>query len=356
MGFTLRPLRRLRTVSEYLPVRRLLIVVIGLWVLLVSAPASAQRIVLLDPKSNDALLQNAFYRLQAELTIHKFETSIADDLLTAEPSQALISAANRADAIACLALVRGDNANVVNIWLADRLSGKVTLRVLQVQPSDDAANILAIRAVDLLRESLREFSQRDKPPADVINVHHGAVPAAVRELTRTPEPSFAMLAGALALYEHPQLGFGAGPLLGASYRISRAWRTSVSFAGPVTGVKFVTSEGFATLRQELGWLGLSWDFLRAGHWRLGFEAMGGLWFVQAQGQPKAPLFSLSDNVWASLWGAGFCSQYALGQRIGIEFSVKAMGTLPPLRVALYDQESALSAPILAASIGLSVAP
>jgi hypothetical protein len=229
------------------------------------------------------------------------------------------------------------------------------MRALQVNPGGDAANLLAIRAVDLLRASLQEYSQEEKPPADVANVDRREVPVAVHKLTQSRVPAFTLHAAGMVIHERPRLGFGVGPTLGGTYRISEALSAGIMVAGPIAGVTFDTQYGSASLRQELGWAELRWDLLRTASARLGLQMIGGLIFIQAQGQPGAPLVGLSDNLWGSLWGWGVHSQLQLAPRLALEFTLRAFGTAPRLGVALQQERTTIDFPILAGSLGLSVA-
>ena len=137
-----------------------------------------------------------------------------------------------------------------------------------------------------------------------MNVDRGSVPSAVDELARSPQPLYALQAGLFVLYERPRLGFGVGPSLGASYRISDALVTGLMLAGPVMGVTFKTAQGSANIRQEIGCAYLGWVFYRLPSVSIGVELIGGALFLQALGQPRAPLIGLTDDVWGLVWGGG----------------------------------------------------
>lgn len=306
------------------------------------------------PNSNDAVISDAFNRLQAELSIHRFEISVVTVDVGPDPSETLTLAANRANAIASLALVRRDGHAGIQIWLVDRISGKVAVRTLQLRSSKDAANLLAIRAVDLLRASLREFTSNEAPPPDIMNVDRGSVPTAVHELTQSPQPSFALQAGLFIVHERPRLGFGVGPSLGASYRLSDAFVTGLLLAGPVMGITFKTAQGSANIRQEIGCGYLRWEFYRLPTASIGLELIGGALLLQALGQPHAPLVGLSDDVWGLVWGGGLQSLIRLAPRIELQFALRALGTSPHLAVAIHDQQTTIAVPIMAGFTGLSV--
>ena len=187
-----------------------------------------------------------------------------------------------------------------------------------------------------------------------MNVDRGSVPSAVDELARSPQPLYALQAGLFVLYERPRLGFGVGPSLGASYRISDALVTGLMLAGPVMGVTFKTAQGSANIRQEIGCAYLGWVFYRLPSVSIGVELIGGALFLQALGQPRAPLIGLTDDVWGLVWGGGLQSLIRLAPRIELEFALRALGTSPHLGVALHDQQTTVAVPIMAGFTGLSV--
>ena len=328
--------------------------ILGL-IMLMAVPAWAQRVVLVPPTANDAMLSDAFNRLEAELNIHHFDIQVVNAEIGPDPTDALTRIAQEADALASIALLHHEGQTVVQVWLVDRVSGKATMRALQVDPSGDAANLLAIRAVDLLRASLREFNPDEKPPADVVNVDRRAVPVVVRKLAERPPPVFALRAEAIALYERPRLGFGVGPAIGGAYRLGEAIELGLMVAGPIVGVKFNTPEGTTTIRQELAWAETRWHFVRTPRLSLGLGLMAGALLVNAQGQPEAPLIGQSESLWSFLAGLGVHSQLHLAPRIAVECSLRAIGTAPKLGFKMDNQQTIMSLPILAGSVGLRVA-
>ena len=122
--------------------------------------------------------------------------------------------ARRLDALAAINLVAETGKTSVDVWLVDRVSGKTTMRTVVVQKSADASSVLAIRAVELLRASLREFENDERPPADVAGVDRRPVPPAAVRLASRPEPTIRLRAEALLLEE--------GPRFAATLRLLRA--------------------------------------------------------------------------------------------------------------------------------------
>lgn len=318
-------------------------------------PAMAQRVVLVPPETKDPVLSDAFNRLKAELNIHDFEIDVRGASLGPDPTDALTRVAQESDAFASIALLKREDQASVQIWLVDRVSGKATMRALQVEPGTDAANLLAIRAVDLLRASLREFNPNEKPPTDVVNVDRRATPAVVQKLAERPPPMFWLRADALFVYQWPRLGVSVGPAIGGAFRLGPAAELDVIAAGPVVGAKYDTNEGSSSLRQELAWVEPRWQIVRTRRAMLGAGLVAGVLLLHAQGQPNAPLVAQSANLVGFLGGLGLHSQVELAAGVACELGVKALGTAPRLGVMLDTQQTTLAWPMLAASVGIRVA-
>lgn len=332
--------------------RQLLILLL---VIFAAAPAAAQRVVLVPPPTEDALLNDAFNRLVAELDIHHFDTLIVNIDLDVEPTQPLTRIAQGSDALASIAFQRREGQTLVQIWLVDRVSGKATMRGLEVGEGSDAASLIAIRAVDLLRASFREFNPDEKPPPEVANVDRRTMPVVVRTLAAATPPRFALRVDSILLYERPSLGFGIGPALSGAMRLGAAAELALTFAGPVIGAKFDTAMGSASVRQELCWVEGRWDLIRLTNVRLGAGLFAGALFLHASGQPAAPLLGQSDDVWGALGGMGIYSQVPMTSRIALELALRTMMTVPQLGVAIERLQTRVGAPITAGSLGVRVA-
>src|SRR5882762_11815049 len=146
----------------------------ALGVLLFALVAEAQRVALVRPE-NDQVLVETFNRLSAELHLQDFQVTIVEAPTDFRPPDALEVAARRVGALAGVALLRHDGRTAVDIWLDDRTGGRPLVRRLEPGGGAELSNVLAIRAVDLLRVNLREpngersqdFVRIDRgPPAD----------------------------------------------------------------------------------------------------------------------------------------------------------------------------------------------
>lgn len=313
---------------------------------------AVQRVVILEPRDDDAVLVDAFHRVEAELHIHHFETEVVDEDAGTAPSDVLGQVAEASGALASIGFVRHAGKTSVEVWLVDRVSGKTTMRRLEVGKSPDAANVLAIRTVDLLRMSLGEYDPEEPPPPDVVNVERRPLPPAVQELA-TPETSYRLRIEAMSLFDGREFGFAFGPALGIHY-VSAPIELGVMLAGPLIGAELETSLGSASVWQELGWLEVRLTPLERARFRLAFSAGAGVHLMQARGQANPPLVSESDAVVSALGALGAHAELGVSRTVAFAASLRALGLLPPPGVAVLSEREKLGVPLLVASLGVTV--
>jgi hypothetical protein len=314
--------------------------------------ARAQRVALVRPNGDDPVLVDAFNRLRAELRIHKFETTELEPTEQAQDPDALAAAAQKADAIASIAFLRHEDKTAVEVWLADRVSGKVTMRSLELTRTSDASSVLAIRAVDLLRASFREFDADRRPPPDVIGVDRGPIPEAAQTLAAPPAPAWMLRAEGLMLSDGSELGFAFGPSLGVSRRIGDRFDLGITVAGPLLGAAYATKDGNATLRQQLAWAELRVHLLRKRLVAVGLNLALGEHYLNAQGQPNAPVLPRSDYVWSVASALGAHAQLNIIGSAALVVSVRALLLTPRAGVGIRARTSLIGQPSLYAAAGI----
>lgn len=322
--------------------------------LLSTFEARAQRVVLVRTGAQDPMLVDAWHRLVAELRIHHFESETVELGADVDLAQALAETARARGAIAAVALVRQNEKTAVDVWLIDRVSGKTTLRRIVVRPGADASSVLAIRAVDLLRASFREFNVGERPPADVADVDRGPVPEAVRDLSEKPPPTFTLAAGAMMLAEFPSLGAAFGPTLGAFMRATDRLSVGVVVAGPLVGTKFSATNGEASMTQALGVVDARFSLFRSRAFEVGPSLSFGAYHLRAAGIARPPLVSKEDQTWAAIGGGGGFFQARLWGSVAAGLTVRVFGTLPRVGVSVADDVALLRFPIVETSLGIAV--
>lgn len=321
-------------------------------VLSVAGGVRAQRVALVRPADDDAVLIDAFNRLHAELRIHAFEPLVLEATTTTRDPDGLAMAAQRADALACIAFVRHDGKTAVEVWLADRVSGKITMRTLELSHTSDASSVLAIRAVDLLRASLRELDLVERPPPEVVGVDPRPVPEAVQALTAAPEPLWSLRAEGTLVLDRPALGPAFGPSLGVTRRLSDRIDLGLTVAGPLLFGSWKTNEGAASVRQQLAWAEVRMHAFHSRALKLGANLALGEHYLYAQGQARSPLMSRTDDVWSFLFGFGLHAQWNMVTRVAVILSVRGLILTPRPGVGIGQRSSALALPVLYAATGI----
>lgn len=171
----------------------ILAMTIGLGVTLVRAPAAADeaaRIVVIADHADAAIIPLLKAELvQLGLQVIEVEKS-AGEVVPRE----LTEAASEHHAVAAFRVQV--SSNTVEVWIADRATGKVSLREVFTQGSDSRveARLVVLQAVELLRWSLKEFEAPHPPRGDL------------------PKPP-ATLAGFTGTPRDDRLAFGIAPLL-----------------------------------------------------------------------------------------------------------------------------------------------
>jgi hypothetical protein len=319
--------------------------------------ASPERVALVRPETQSPMLLDAWNRLAAELRIHQFEVDVVEARGPAVPTTpALLSEAARSvDALAAILLVESEAGKAhVDVWLVDRTSGKTLMRTIAVRKGEDASSVLAIRAVDLLRGSLREFETGERPPPDVLGVDRRPVPPAIAKLSLRPEPRLHLRAEALVVDEGARFGAALGPSLGLSHRTTDWVELGVVVSGPLLGAKLETKDGSATTHQELGLFEGRFSVFHSPHFDANLNVAAGVHFLSAEGQPRPPLLSRSDHVTSFLGAVGLGADVKLSRHVAVSVTLRAAGTAPRVGVAVASQSAAFPFPLLLASAGIVV--
>ncbi len=322
----------------------------------ISSSALAQRVLVLRPPPTDTTLFEAFGRLRAELQLDDFEVVVLGSNGSALDPAALELEAQKSEAFAAIALTRLPDGAIANVSIVDRVTGKTSQRRLSIDGSTDTPTLLAVRAVDLLRASLRELEPGERPPMEVIGVDPGPTPQQVREFSAEPS-LFQLRAGALALGVASEVGGAYGVALAAEYRPLRSVAVGLLAAGPLVGASFAANQGAASLRQELGLVRASFNVLASSSdtVELGPVLGAGVYHLEAHGQVDPPLVSESDEVWSFAGSGGVEAEVHLTSDLSLQAEVFALLLTPRPAVAVASESTELAAPLLCASAGLGVA-
>jgi hypothetical protein len=316
--------------------------------------AFAQRVLLVRLPDPDPVLAEAFNRLRAELALQGFDIRIVD-LDSSDTSPAMLAdLATREGALAGVSLTRRVGAPAADISIADRVTGKISLRTLSLHEGPEAPSVLAVRAADLLRSSLREFPADEKPPPDVVGVEPKPVPEVVQRFARPPPARFRIEASAAALGIGQRIGPGYAPSLALSYRVVDRVALGVAVAGPAMGASYETPDGNAVVTQELALARVLVTAVERGVFELRGIAAAGVYHLDAHGDVAPPLASLSSQVTSFAGGLGVQVDVRASSRIVWTLEGSVLGITPRPSVALLDNRYAFAWPFATATTGLGV--
>lgn len=306
-----------------------------------SPSAWAQSVLLVEPTPSDATLYEAFGRARAELTLHDFQVVVLKNREGRISAEDLEAEAQARSAFAAVALQRSATGTTAEVCIVDRLTGKTVQRKLTIDDSSDGPNLLAIRAVDLLRASLLELSATGPPPADVVGVDQTPLTAQLVSFAYERK-RFEMRAGALVMAD-PTLGWSYGITFSLHYRPVPRLSLGLKLSGPVFGGKFVADEGRATIRQESLMMEGSFNVLSGApdaHWECGPSLGLGVSHLHATGHVQPPLLPQSDEVWSFAMQAGLFVEYLFDDSLSLATRVSGLGLLPQPVIAVAEARSA----------------
>jgi hypothetical protein len=341
--------------SRPAPARGSACVIAAVLVLLLGAHARAagSHVILLRAVEADPLGRQAETLLAAELRAAGFEVEERPRSPALDPRADIERASAGRNAIATLALVSLPGTNAAEIWLMDRVTGKLVVRRIDTGPgsgANDPADV-ALRAVELLRGSLLEIAiERRRPPRAEVP----PPPSDVRRFVAETAPwrrehslhGLGVGLGAVAL----DVGAAGGPSYAPAARIS--WGSASGFGvrlslfGLGSAVTFESRDGgallgTATVHRDLAVLD---GFLVGRHgasWQPFVSAGAGVSRLRVEGQGAGPLFP--DRSGAHLGGiacAGVGLAARLGQRAALVLEAQLLMSLPRTHVLIADQTAA----------------
>src|SRR5688572_12877487 len=140
-----------------------------------AADPSALIAVVRDPETDERTLTRLRSELDAlGLRVVEVSASPGD-----RSPRSLERSAREVGAFAALRIVPWERG--IEVWIADRITGKTVLRELVVAPGEATEDVVALRAVELLRASLLELELPHEQSGDV------PPPPAVKRLVTRPK-------------------------------------------------------------------------------------------------------------------------------------------------------------------------
>lgn len=327
---------------------------------LTSLASAGELVILVQPKDASPRLREAFNRLRGELSLHGFNVQVvtAEETLT---SKALGERADREKAVASVSFATkedGDGIGRVEVWISDRVTGKTTTQTIVPRSPREAPTVLSVRALELLRASLRDVApEEEEEQVEVEGAHPERAQQAVKEIRVPPPPvrSFTFDVGAAASWSLPDGQDAYGPEMTAGY-VHGAFGTRIFALGPFQGGR--ARVGTASVRYQTFSMGLEPLFfpVRSPRWTLGFFPLAAITHLDVSGEIGAPFVGASDDGWLFTAGGGAEAGIHLTRSLEIYLRGRGFWLLPRPVVLLGTHEVELSSPSFSLGLGVRLSP
>jgi hypothetical protein len=312
------------------------------------AESGATLVAIVTAEPNASLTR----RVRAELQGLGVDVIVLKPPDEGSPSRApLERAARSVGAVAAVRLIASSEGKV-EVWVADRVTGKAVVRELDASESGASDAAVAVGSVELLRASLMELHSGEPL--------HGDAPASekIQSLAlRTPiSPRLGLGAGAGAELGIRGLGPSADADIGVWVRI--ASRFGARFVGhtSLSPSHVPTSSGAVDVRSQLFGAMATYAMVDASSaWAPSVSVGIAAAHVSATGTAVPPFVSASEATWsaAPLGGLGVAWSFAPGLRL--RGDGLAVLTLPPVHVSTPRTGVGWwGAPALIVSLGVEV--
>jgi hypothetical protein len=307
-------------------------------------------VVLLQPATSPRAVAGALVRVRGELSAEGFEVVVVTESIGPDVRGSLERSAPARDAVATVAVVAGADLGTTEVWVVDRVTGKTVVRRVSVQvDSPRASEVLAVRAVELLRASFLELAigEERRPPPGPATATLPATPPVVRrwvaeelEPTRRWDWGFELGGVVVGSFEHLGPAFLPMVRVEAAYRGRYVARLSGAGFGPPAEVTLPSSAGRAEVSQQLA-LAEGAIVFRAGR---RFQPMltlgaGALHFA-ADGIVTSQYTGRSNARWAFAASAGAGVRLHLHRRFELAIEASAIGAWPYPVVRFFDTDAA----------------
>ncbi len=321
----------------------------------IGSSAWAHTIVVVRPDASDAMLTEAFSRLCGELHMYGLIVNLADrENGASSPDKQLAEIGRSADVVGGVALLRTAGQASAKIWITEAATGRESVRITVSINDADAPSLLAIRAVDLLRASLRdvdhpENAQPPRPPGaapDVPSTMQAAPAATVQGFDR-----WAIRGGAITLWETGDLGVGFAANVGLARRISPRLALELSVVAPVIGQAYAGTAATARLREELGIVSVAWRLVARQRLTLDIVQGFGAVYLSVRGEAQSPWLGQSSSAWAAASSTGGCVGLRLSEHVGVGVSLAAVFLLPRPVLEVGDVSYVAHQPLILATGG-----
>jgi len=314
---------------------------LAIW--LPAGTARASTVLLIEPADPAGAVAEALVRVRGELAAAGFKVESVAAPPSADARAALERAANGRTADAVVAILGEDWPDSVEIWVLDRVTGKSLVRRTPLEPkSGQVAEIMAVRAIELLRASFLEVDMAragrrspvsQSPPAQVARFVEGAV-----ESRR--EPRWGLEVGGSVLASFAGAKPAVLPTLALDLAIVPWFIARASAAGLGTRAHVSATTGSAEVAQQMGLVAIEFRWRASKTLRPSLSLGAGALHTAAEGSGAWPYQGQTAERWSFVADAGAGVRLGLHSRYELAASLHVQMAHPYPSVRFLGQEVA----------------
>jgi hypothetical protein len=303
--------------------------------------------------------------------MHGFEVEIRTAQESISPEN-LAQSAESVQAVASVSFVRDEGYTTADIKISDRVTGKTTIRTIATPVGTDAASLLALRAVELLRASLREFGPKAEASKDIVGASpqranlalaqwaQAPMPTETQQYQRPSEPATvrrhltlrADLAAAV-FFPRATLAYGFGAAFGVP--VDARFEVRLVVAAPWFGAKYTASHATSQLHLMSGFGELSYSIPVRHKVDLQPFAALGIARVTTYTSTIMPWGLLTPSAWLAIPSIGLGLHVTLSTRAFWYTSGRLAVLLPRTVLHVENEQFTLGLPLMMATSGVGFA-
>ncbi|MES1172429.1 MAG: hypothetical protein ABUL77_04255 [Bacteroidota bacterium] len=302
--------------------------------------ARAATVVLVRPARPSAVAAEATVRLRGELVSAGFNVQVIDPPTGVDVRDSLEQAAAGPDVEAVVAILGDDRASPVGdtaeLWVIDRVTRKTVVRRVPNEPgSARAAEVLSIRALELLRASFLEVAlaagraaktgAQEQPPAVVTRFTEDAIAGAIDNPWRSV---WAVEVGGFVLGSLEGMRPSLLPLVRLARRFGDPVLVRVTVAGLGTPSRIEAPSGTAQVSQRFGLIEGVWRWRVDKRLQPFVSAGAGALHFSVVGPTSREYQGLSEVRWALLADGGLGLRTVIQGRFEIALDVHVQAAHP----------------------------
>ncbi len=320
----------------------------AVWVALIFATDLARatalpKVILVRPPAAPPSVTEALVRLRGELIAAGFDAEVIELSLGADVRASLerASPASTATATALVAVIASADPGSAELWVIDRVTGKTVVRRVNAGAADASrmAEVLSVRAVELLRASFLELAIATRPSAEAPAPTAPAVERWAIQTLEEPDWTWAVEAGGGTADAIGGVWNAILSVARLEHAFGRRLCARVTFEGIGTDARVDTPNGYADVSQTVLLAEALVRFRRGRRIEPLITLGAGTLRLAADGHEAAPYQGESGVRWAAAGDVGVGVRLPLLRRrfeIGIE--AHALLAQPYPTVRFFDTE------------------